>query len=327
MFGRIDQHIIQVSLFGAIGGFLAWVIHLWQGQPTHLGIWIDAPISIVLGTGASMVFVYLISNTDRADRARLFALALVAGVFWEPVWEAGKALVDRKVEQSRQRAALDATNRATELAAALPSVSQNERDKILANIGQELQRAKTAVGKLDSLSSIQQVKQASEPLLANDWVQTRPELRTLAASLDPMSGERLRTAASYAAVATSTSAAIVPETISRSDLPPDDSIRLLTPGDRFSGDASKMKTAWFRFGIRGTSAATIQVTSSKDLVAAVYSKDSLRLIASDDDSGGNGNPKLSVQLSTGEYLARVSSFDSSALPRFHILFKVDKIAQ
>src|SRR4030095_14976211 len=106
-----ERHIGLVAMFGAIGGILAWAIVLWRGQPPHVSVWLDSPISLVLGAGASIVFVFLISNTDRSDRARLVALALVAGVFWEPVWKASQALVDREVEQSRQKAAIDATQR------------------------------------------------------------------------------------------------------------------------------------------------------------------------------------------------------------------------
>lgn len=88
-----------VALIGALGGAMAWVfgqaIDIQNGQP----LWPFMPISIFLGMGASIVFVFLVANTDRNDVIRLLALALLSGFFWKPVWLASQQIIDKTYEE------------------------------------------------------------------------------------------------------------------------------------------------------------------------------------------------------------------------------------
>jgi len=313
-----EKHIALVALFGAIGGILAWTIGIWRGQPPHVSVWLDSPLSLVLGAGASIVFVFLISNTDRSDRARLIALALVAGVFWEPVWEASQALVDREVEQSRQKAAVEATQKAATLAASLQSASPAERDRILEDIRQELQKAEHAARGIDSVSGLRRVSLASEQLLSVGEDLPRRELRTLLATLDPIESRYFSGNASIASATPVPAGGVVPLTISQSDLPTG-RMPLLTAGARLVfSDLDAMK-AWFRLAIQTRSTTTLRIKATDaDLVAAIYSRESLQLVKSDDDSGGDLNPEIRADLATGEYIVRISSTRPGSLPRFEI---------
>ena len=326
MFNRNDKHIGLVAFFGAIGGILAWAIVLWRDQPPHLGVFLDAPVSLVLGAGASVVFVFLISNTDRTDRGRLIALALVAGVFWEPVWEASKALIDRENEQSQQQSAVDATQKAAELAANLPFLPESEQAKILAKIRLELQKAEQAARKIDSVTGFKKLQTASEQLLAKKEILPQREFRTLLAALDPIPGSNFMHYMSTGAIAAagaplfSTPARpIVPQLISSSELPQEDEIVTLPHGDATTSQKPTTKIVWFRISISDLSLVTVEVTSANtDLVAAIYEKSSFGLVEYVDDSGRNRNPKLHIRLKAGDYLLKISSYNNEDLPQFEV---------
>ena len=95
------KHVSIVAGIGAVGGLLGWGFALWLDMPGHIGERWDLLLSVALGAGASVIFVFVIANTDRTDGPRLIGLALLAGFFWEPVWEAGRALIGRELEQNR----------------------------------------------------------------------------------------------------------------------------------------------------------------------------------------------------------------------------------
>lgn len=107
-----------------------------------------------MGVGAAPLFVFLIANTDRRDRIRLWSLALLAGIFWGPVFKGAESLVGSHFDQ---RAAGDAEEIAGEtkardlpglrrwlgaLATPLEDVSQIElRQQVLRDAGQTLHTA------------------------------------------------------------------------------------------------------------------------------------------------------------------------------------------
>ena len=65
----------------------------------------------------------------------------------------------------------------------------------------------------------------------------------------------------------------------------------------------------------------LEVTGSfgdLDLVAGIYDPVSRRLIAYDDDSAGNYNPRLSVQVAPGIYWLRVTSYDGRSVTEFRV---------
>jgi hypothetical protein len=328
MFDKNDKHISLVALFGAIGGILFWAIRLWRGHSPNLGVWLDALLSLLLGAGASMVFVFLVSNTDRTDRARIIALALVAGLFWEPVLEASRALVDRETEQAQQKTAIEATRRAAELAESLPSLSDTEQEKILADIRLELQTAHLAARDIDSISRLRQVQAASEQLFEMRAILPQRELRTLLATLDPISdsryGEIDEPRILVAAAAADFSREVAPRMISPFELPLQSEIEVLTGGIT-SFRRPSTKIAWFSLPVAVPVRATIEAAANADLVASIYDRNSLRLIETDDDSGGNRNPKLHLDLPMGDYLIRIRSYHGDELPPFDIQAAIEAL--
>lgn len=100
------QHALaRVIIPGAIGGFLGWLFGVMGQAEPKVNPVADAFIGVLLGAGASYIFVYLIANANRDDTARLIGLALLSGFFWEPVWSMSSDLIDREQEKSQTRQA------------------------------------------------------------------------------------------------------------------------------------------------------------------------------------------------------------------------------
>ena len=81
VFGLLDPAVYIALGFGAFGGFLnqLWIlINPTESSPT-LDLYLSIPAFLALGSGASLVFVFLIANADRTDRIRLVALSVLSG--------------------------------------------------------------------------------------------------------------------------------------------------------------------------------------------------------------------------------------------------------
>ncbi len=152
----------KVAALGSFGGLLVWLSGMWIGRSVHLNVWADPIVSIVLGGGASVVFVFLIANTDRTDRVRLLALALLSGFFWEPVWEASRALVDRHSEAGLAGEAIEATERALSSAIALAAAQGHKRIELSVQLANDIERSVSLSRQLDSLSALSALKPLAE---------------------------------------------------------------------------------------------------------------------------------------------------------------------
>lgn len=95
-----NRTILLVCIGGALGGFFSWVYSIYLGQPLPLPWWGAVPTSLALGALASWVGVFVIANTDRSDINRLFGLAVLFGLSWKPVLEAGKAYITQLPQTS-----------------------------------------------------------------------------------------------------------------------------------------------------------------------------------------------------------------------------------
>lgn len=114
---------------GAIGGAMVWVFGQTLEHGTAETAWNFLPLSIFLGFGASIIFVFLVANTDRKDIVRLLALALLSGFFWKPVWLAGEQIIDKTYEE-RAAAAVES---GLQLASAQINSEQFDEKSFLSN--------------------------------------------------------------------------------------------------------------------------------------------------------------------------------------------------
>lgn len=317
----------QVTVIGAAGGVLTWAFSLWLRHPTHTTAYLDPVLSAALGAGAGLVFVFLIANTDRSDRPRLLALALLAGFFWEPVWEGGRALIDRQTEQSRIREAKAAAERAVPLAKALETAQGDGRESIAAQLDQEVRRVTTLAGQLQSVEGLTTVSAAAQPL--NQELAALPvdsdtrvaamrlsgQLRGLesASRLTPDLWPGLSSTAAFAALR----GTLTPRKLTASETPAEAAVQNVDVGATLSVDASpQQKLKWFAVRIQEQQRITVAAKAEGDLVLALYERDSLTQVAEDDDSGDDRNPRVIASAKAGEYLIRVSEYGGSMFPAF-----------
>lgn len=101
---RLEHPLALVPALGALGGLAGLILdhsandHRMAAELSSLQPLSSAFLSnAFLGAIAAVIFVFLISNTDRGDVARLCAVSLVAGHAWKPVLEAGKGFVTQGV--------------------------------------------------------------------------------------------------------------------------------------------------------------------------------------------------------------------------------------
>jgi hypothetical protein len=133
-----------------------------------------------------VIYVFLLANTDRGDGPRLFALALLAGFFWEPVLQAGSALIERERDQetvTRARAEIDeAIGFARELAGA----PREQQLALVAEIARNLNETAVLATEIESVSGLEQVSAATAELVR--------ELEVLSRAPPARRGERERAA-------------------------------------------------------------------------------------------------------------------------------------
>jgi hypothetical protein len=174
--------MVMVAAFGSAGGILGWLASLLV-QPEAERVWYLPLLSLLLGAGAALVFVFVIANTDRADRQRLSTLALLAGFFWEPVWEGARAFVIREIEEEAIARVETALEQAADLATrAAETRDLAARQALLREMNGEIARAAVETESIDTPSGRTRA-QAAAARLAVSLAALPPEDRTVAAEL------------------------------------------------------------------------------------------------------------------------------------------------
>jgi hypothetical protein len=161
-----SNHLRNVALLGAIGGALSWACnYLWLGHVAHVSAWIDPVISTGLGAGAGVIYVFLLANTDRGDGPRLLALALLAGFFWEPVLQAGSALIERQMEQETIGTAQAEIEEAILLARGIAAAPREQQPALIDEIARKLNDTAVLAAQIESVSGLQRISAATEDLV------------------------------------------------------------------------------------------------------------------------------------------------------------------
>lgn len=92
---------------GAGGGLLSWAFTIVTENATFgLSIWEALPLCVILGMGAAVVAVYVITPTDTSKTAQLIGYAVLCGFLWKPVLDAGRVLVNQHIEAAQRSATL-----------------------------------------------------------------------------------------------------------------------------------------------------------------------------------------------------------------------------
>lgn len=87
--GDPEQPVLRVLVSGAVGGALGVIAGSFLGELTNDWWRIIAP-SAALGAGAAFAAVFVLLGIKTEDVHRCCGIALLAGFFWQPVFDAGK---------------------------------------------------------------------------------------------------------------------------------------------------------------------------------------------------------------------------------------------
>lgn len=109
----------RVTFFGAIGGALAVAAGCVLGELTQDWYRLILPY-LALGAGAAFIAVFVLIGTKTDDVLRCCGVALLAGFFWHPVFEAGK---DYLLNQDDRQAAAETTKVTKRLDAVLENLA------------------------------------------------------------------------------------------------------------------------------------------------------------------------------------------------------------
>ncbi len=91
---------------GAGGGLVSWAFTLMTGATFGLDMWVALPLCVILGTAAALVAVYVVTPTDVSKTGRLIGFAVLCGFLWKPVLDAGRIVINQRIEAAQTSAEL-----------------------------------------------------------------------------------------------------------------------------------------------------------------------------------------------------------------------------
>ena len=158
------QGSLGVIFCGCVGGLLIWLVNVRDGQDPKVNQLVDPFISSVLGGAASVIFVYLISNTDRSDNNRLMTLALLSGLCWEPVLEAGTVFIDYNNQQNQARAAIKKIEEIKPKLSSFSNIDKEEKINLVNELNTSFQSIEKSINKVDNISIRKRIITAAQPI-------------------------------------------------------------------------------------------------------------------------------------------------------------------
>ena len=294
---------------GAIGGFSSTLLPP-IGEPI-VTTWLA---STFLGALAALLFVVLISNTDRSDTLRLLAISVVAGITWQPTI-LGLIDANRNATLGRDNATLGRDNATLsrdiasleetattlqEFAGAIATVprpeDEEEKTEYLRIVDQTLNEAVESVRTVTTEAAQTTASAILTPAFDNyrggtELAQIDGGLDTFGASLN------VRT---------------LPD--------PQDVELVLTPDSRLDVEDQESTDVFIRIDISDPARYTVDVTSEEgqDLVASIHRSDEPRPMAVNDDSADSLNPRITEDFLQGEYYLHVRDFYRAPVAAFTV---------
>lgn len=95
---QVSAEMKFVAKCGAIGGVVSSLYTYMAGATYGLPWWIAVPLCVPLGAVAAIIAVFYVTPTDTSKANQLVAYAMICGIMWKPVIDAGKALIAQHVE-------------------------------------------------------------------------------------------------------------------------------------------------------------------------------------------------------------------------------------
>jgi hypothetical protein len=159
------NEIRNTAFFGALGGFSGVILNLWLGNEARNSLLIDLLVATLLGASASILFVYLLANTDRRDVPRLVALSLLGGFAWQPVWEAGLALVQKTRSEQISSQVKNKIEDLQEKVSKVKQAESKDKPKLLEEIMENIETTNLLVEQIDSVSARKKLTKPTKQLI------------------------------------------------------------------------------------------------------------------------------------------------------------------
>ena len=160
------REVSLVLVAGAIGGFLSWIYAQTFGEAMALVWYLAVPASMLFGTGAAFIGVYLLANVDTSALLRCLAFALLCGFLWMPVFDAGKALVFQEVRVKDAVEAGKAAAEAQSQVQALQEIAAQARTP--GRVPQEVLQERTTAATDAAVKAMRAAEQVDNPTLRVD---------------------------------------------------------------------------------------------------------------------------------------------------------------
>lgn len=95
-----------VILSGVGGGLVSWAYAIMIGPTFGLSVWAALPLCLVLGPGAALAAVYVLTPTDISQTGKLIGYAVLCGFLWKPVLDAGRVVFTQRRDNAKTSAEL-----------------------------------------------------------------------------------------------------------------------------------------------------------------------------------------------------------------------------
>lgn len=283
---RTPLGIILVG--GGFGGFTSTFL-----PPIGDPIVTDWIAATFLGAVAALLFVVVISNTDRSDAVRLLAISVIAGITWQPTI-LGLREAQRSTVLRRDMASLADTVAALNEAqrTAFPE-DDTQKPEYLSAVGEAFEAAVTSANRV-----------------VTDTAQTTAGA-LLSSAFDSRSSSELALVEALG---------LEEIDLVHSPMLPDlqDVDLVLMLGSPLVVEEEDRTEAFVRFDIPAAAQYTVDVTSEddRDLVAAIHRVDEPVTVAVNDDSGDSLNPSITEALERGTYYLHLRDFYGNTVASF-----------
>jgi hypothetical protein len=138
---------ILVLAGGVLGGLTSVLLSILGMLPLAVQVtWWAFPLVMFLGALAAYVGVFFVFNTDRNDKNRLVAWAILLGILWQPVILAGLTLARTQVQQRQASKDVARIDNTLEEIARQPPTTQSVME--LTGVGTDLAVLTTKVNNL-----------------------------------------------------------------------------------------------------------------------------------------------------------------------------------
>lgn len=108
LLANTQSSAVRILCCGALGGLLATVRAASDGTGTETGF-LEVARDVLMGAGAAFVAIYVLLGTNTQEVLRSCGVALLAGHFWSPIFDAGKEYVLAAPERAAEPAVAAAT--------------------------------------------------------------------------------------------------------------------------------------------------------------------------------------------------------------------------